>query len=137
MMQNKKLAAELHKLENVKNKKYTHIFKIIFGVLLVAIQLLSKFNESVKESVFCSVVLTFIVNMIEIFLWNIKTGITITNAFQKVLEESGRKTNAIWVDKCSEVCNRLMKSWLEKMVEKCIQHIIKKNPLLLKDLLEP
>ena len=54
-----------------------------------------------------------------------------------MLEESGRKTNAIWVDKCSEVCNRLMKSWLEKMVEKCIQHIIKKNPLLLKDLLEP
>ena len=137
MMQNKKLAEELHKLENVKNKKYTHIFEIIFGVLLVAIQLLSKFNESVKESVFCSVVLTFIVNMIEIFLWNIKTGITITNAFQKVLEESGRKTNAIWVDKYSEVCNRLMKSWLEKMVEKCIQHIIKKNPLLLKDLLEP
>ena len=137
MMQNKKLAEELHKLENVKNKKYTHIFEIIFRVLLVAIQLLSKFNESVKESVFCSVVLTFIVNMIEIFLWNIKTGITITNAFQKVLEESGRKTNAIWVDKCSEVCNRLMKSWLEKMVEKCIQHIIKKNPLLLKDLLEP
>ena len=137
MMQNKKLAEELHKLENVKNKKYTHIFEIIFGVLLVAIQLLSKFNESVKESVFCSVVLTFIVNMIEIFLWNIKTGITITNAFQKVLEESGRKTNAIWVDKCSEVCNRLMKSWLEKMVEKWIQHIIKKNPLLLKDLLEP
>ena len=41
-----------------------------------------------------------------------KKGITITNAFQKMLDESGRKTNKIWVDKGSEFYNRLMKSWL-------------------------
>ena len=43
-------------------------------------------------------------------------GITITNAFQKILKESNRKPNKIWVDKGSEFYNRSMKSWLEKMV---------------------
>ena len=37
-----------------------------------------------------------------------KIGITITNAFQKVLKESNRKPNKIWVDKCSEFSNRSM-----------------------------
>ena len=57
-------------------------------------------------------------------------GITITNAFQKILDESnhcvwsktlativkskGHKPNKIWVDKGSELYNRSMKSWLEK-----------------------
>ena len=45
-----------------------------------------------------------------------KKGITITNAFQKILKESNRKPNKIWVDKGSEFYNRSMKSWLEKMV---------------------
>ena len=43
-----------------------------------------------------------------------KKGITITNAFQKILKESNRKPNKIWVDKGSEFYNRSMKSWLEK-----------------------
>ena len=43
-----------------------------------------------------------------------KEGITITNAFQKILKESNRKPNKIWVDKGSVVYNSSMKSWLEK-----------------------
>ena len=31
-----------------------------------------------------------------------KKGITITNAFQKILKESNRKSNKIWVDRGSE-----------------------------------
>ena len=31
-----------------------------------------------------------------------KKGITITNAFQKILDESNRKPNKIWVDKSDE-----------------------------------
>ena len=42
-----------------------------------------------------------------------KEGITIVNAFQKVLDESGRKPNKIWVDKGSEFYNRSKKSWLQ------------------------
>ena len=39
-------------------------------------------------------------------------GITITNAFQKILDESNLKPNKTWVDKCSEFYNRSMNSWL-------------------------
>ena len=42
-----------------------------------------------------------------------KKGITITKAFQKILDGSGRKLNKIWVDKGSEFYNRSMKSWLK------------------------
>ena len=38
----------------------------------------------------------------------------ITSAFQKILYESNRKSNKIWVDKGSEFFNRWMKSWLGK-----------------------
>ena len=39
---------------------------------------------------------------------------TIVNAFQKILDDSKRKPNKIWVDKGSEFYNRSMKSQLEK-----------------------
>ena len=42
-----------------------------------------------------------------------KTGITITNTFQKILNESNCKPNKIWVDKGSEFYNRSMNSWLQ------------------------
>ena len=42
-----------------------------------------------------------------------KKAITVTNVFQKVLDESSRKPNQIWVDKGSELYNRSMKSWLQ------------------------
>ena len=44
----------------------------------------------------------------------IKKGITITNAFQKILDESRCKPNRIWVHKGSESYNKSIKSWLEK-----------------------
>ena len=37
-----------------------------------------------------------------------KKGITVTNAFQKVLDEFNRKPNKIWVDKSSEFDNTLL-----------------------------
>ena len=43
-----------------------------------------------------------------------KKGITIIDAFQKILDESNRKPNKIWVDKGGEFYNKSMKSWLEK-----------------------
>ena len=42
-----------------------------------------------------------------------KIGITITNAFQKIIDESNRKPNKMWVDKGSEFYNRSMKSFLQ------------------------
>ena len=43
-----------------------------------------------------------------------KKGIIITHNFQKVLDESNRKPNKIWVDKGSELYNKSIKLWLEK-----------------------
>ena len=42
-----------------------------------------------------------------------KKGITVTNAIQKMLEESNPKPNKIWVNKGSEFYNSSMKSWLQ------------------------
>ena len=38
---------------------------------------------------------------------------TIANAFQKILDKSGRKENKIWVDKESEFYNSSFKKWLK------------------------
>ena len=62
--------------------------------------------------------LTLIAN---IYMWVIplkdkKRG-TVTNAFQKILDESKHKpskANKLWFDKGGELYNRSMKSWLEK-----------------------
>ena len=60
--------------------------------------------------------LIFLVNMHALFLSpsKDKIGITTTNAFQKILDESNRKPNNIWIDKSSEFYNRSMKLWLKK-----------------------
>ena len=75
-------------------------------------QLINKFNKG----------FLFLLSIIDIYskyAWVIplkdKKGITITNAFQKILDKSNCKPNKIWVDKGSEFYNRSMKSWLEKM----------------------
>ena len=74
-------------------------------------QLISRFNIGIR----------FLLCVIDIFskyAWviplNNKKGITIANAFQKILDESGHKPNKIWIDKGSGFYNRSMKSWLDK-----------------------
>ena len=42
-----------------------------------------------------------------------KKGISIVNAFQKILKESDRKSNKIWVDKGSKFYNSSFKKWLK------------------------
>ena len=77
---------------------------------LADMQLISKFN---KESRF----LLYAIDIYSKYDWAIrlkdKKSITITNAFQKILKESSRKPNKIWVDKGSRFYNRSMKWWLE------------------------
>ena len=43
-----------------------------------------------------------------------KKGVTIVNAFQKVLDDVNRKPNEIWLDKGSEFYNSSMTFWSEK-----------------------
>ena len=70
----------------------------IWGVCLVDMQLLSKFDKGFR----------FLLCVIDIFskyAWVIplkdKKGISIVNAFQIILKNSNRKPNKIWVDKGS------------------------------------
>ena len=72
---------------------------------------MSKFNKGIR----------FLLSVVDIYskyAWVIplkyKKGITITNAFQKILKESNWKPSNIWVDKGSEFYNSSMKSWSEK-----------------------
>ena len=43
-----------------------------------------------------------------------KKDVSIVNAFQKLLDKSGRKPNKIWVEKGSEFYNRSFKKWLKE-----------------------
>ena len=81
------------------------------GADLVDMQLISKFNKGIRP-------LLCVIEIYSEYAWvislNDKKGITITNAFQKILKESNSKPNKIWFNKRSEFYNRSMKSWLEK-----------------------
>ena len=72
-------------------------------------QLLSKYNKRI-----CFL---FTIDLYSKYAWVIsltdKKGITITNAFQKILDESNRRPSKMLVDKGSELYNRSMKSWLQ------------------------
>ena len=112
-----KLAEELHKPIIRKFKKrtvYSGFKDNIWGADLADMQLISKFNKGFR----------FLLCVIDIFskyAWAVplkdKKGITITNGFQKILKESNRKPNKIWVDKGSESCNTFVKKWL---ILKCL-----------------
>ena len=117
-------------LENFKKEKYTLKEKgNIQGADIADIQLISKFKDGIRFAL-CAIA-TF-----SKYAWVIplkdKKGITITKPFQKILDESNRQPNKIWIDKGIEFYNRSMKSWL--IMQKFIQNIMKENQLLLKDL---
>ena len=96
----------------------------IWGAYLADMQLIREFNKGIR-------LLLCVIDIFSKYAWiapsKDKKSITITNASQKILDESKRKRNKIWVDKGSAFYNLSMK---------CIQHIMKENLLLLKDLLK-
>ena len=72
---------------------------------------MSKFNKRFR----------FLLCVIDIFskyAWVIplkdKKGVSIVNAFQKILKDSDRKPNKTWVDKGSEFYRNSFKKWLKK-----------------------
>ena len=40
--------------------------------------------------------------------------ISVTNGFNKIIKQSGRKPNKIWVDQGSELYNHVFKRWLSR-----------------------
>ena len=81
----------------------------LWGVDLADMQLLSKFNKGFRF-------LLCVIDVFSKYAWVIplkdKKGISIVNAFQKILNKFNRKPNKIWVDKGSEFYNNYFKKWL-------------------------
>ena len=111
--ENIQLVDELHKpiIRKFKKRKVHSSFRDnIWGVDLADMQLLSKCNKRFR----------YLLCVIDIFSKYAcvipikdKKGVSIVNAFQKLLKESNRKPNKIWVDKGSEFYNNSFKKWLQ------------------------
>ena len=82
-------------------------------------QLITKFNKGFRFSlcvidIFSKCSLCSMLNAQRVIPLKDKKGITITNAFQKILDESNRKPTKILADKGSKLYNRSLKSYLQK-----------------------
>ena len=94
-MSNQKLADKLHKpmIRNFKRTKFHSSFKDnIWGADIADMQLISKYNKEIKY-------LLCVIDIFSKYTWVVpkkdKRGITVVNAFQKVLDNSKRKPNRI------------------------------------------
>ena len=101
------LADELHKpviKKFNKRKVYSQFRDNIWEVDLADMQSLSKNNESIKY-LLCAIDLfsnyAFFVPLKD------KKGISIVNAFNKIIKQSNRKPNKIWVDPEGEFYKRM------------------------------
>ena len=106
------LADELHKpIINKFNKRkvYSQFKDNIWGVDLADMQSLSRKNKGIKH-LLCAIDLyskyAFAIPLKD------KKGISIVNAFNKIIKQSNRKPNKIWVDQGGEFCNNVFKKWL-------------------------
>ena len=92
------LAEELHKplLENLKEEQFIQDLNNIWAADLADMQLMSMFNKRFRF-------LLCVVDIFSKYAWVVplkdKKGITITDAFQKILDDSDRKPNKIWLIK--------------------------------------
>ena len=106
------LADELHKtvIRKFEKRKVCSQFKDnIWGVGLADMQSLSRKNKGIKY-LLCAIDLyskyTFVIPLKD------KKGISIVNAFNKIIKQSNRKPNKIWVDQEGEFYNNVFKKWL-------------------------
>ena len=106
----RQLAEELPKqiIRKFKKRKVESTFTDNIWVADLSDMLLrSKFDKGVRS-------LLWLIGIYSKYAWVIPLkdtkGNTITNTFQKLLDESKRKPNKIWVDKGIEFYNRSMKS---------------------------
>ena len=106
------LANELHKpiiRKFNKRKVYSQFQDNIWGVDLADMQSLSRKNKGIKY-LLCVIDLyskyAFVIPLKD------KEGISIVNAFNKIIKQSYRKPNKIWVDQGGEFYNNIFEKWL-------------------------
>ena len=113
ILSNQELAEELHKpviKKFEKRKLQSSFIDSIWVAYLADTQLVSKYINRFRF-------LLCVVDNYYKFAWVIplkdERSITITNTFQKILNESNHKPNRIWVDKESESYNRSVVLWMQ------------------------
>ena len=83
----------------------------IWGVDLADMSLISKFNKGIKY-------LLCVIDLFSRYAWVVgikdKKGESIVKGFKKILDNSKRKPNKIWVDYGSEFYNKKFKSFLKE-----------------------
>ena len=106
------LADEFHKpiiKKFDKRKVYSQFKDNIWGVDLADMQSLRRKNKGVKY-LLCAIDLhsryAFVIPLKD------KKGISVVNAFDKIIKQSNRKPNKIWVDKGGEFYNIVFEKWL-------------------------
>ena len=106
------LAHECHKpiiIKFNKRKVYSQFKGNIWGVDLADMQSLSRKNKGIKY-LLCAIDLhskyAFVIPLKD------KKGISIVNAFNKIIKQSSRKPNKIWVDQGGEFYNNVFEKWL-------------------------
>ena len=106
------LADELHKpiiKKFDKRKVYSQFKDNVWGVDLADMQSLRRKNKGIKY-LLCAIDLyskyAFVIPLKD------KKGISIVNAFNKIIKQSNRKPNKIWVDQGGEFYNNVFKKWL-------------------------
>ena len=108
------LADELHKpaIKNFnKRNVYSRFKDNIWGVDLADMQSLSKKNKGIK---YLLCVIDLFSKYAFVVLLKDKKGISIVNAFDKIIKQSNRKPNKIWVDQGGEFYNNAFKKWLSE-----------------------
>ena len=106
------LADELHKpiiRKFNKRKVYSQFKDNIWGVDLADMQSLSRKNKGIKY-LLCAIDLfskyVFVIPLKD------KKGISIVHAFNKIIKQSNRKPNKIWIDQGGEFYNNVFEKWL-------------------------
>ena len=93
----------------IKRKVYSQFKDNIWGADLADMQSLSRKNKGIKY-LLCTIDLyskhAFVIPLKD------KKGISIVNAFDKIIKQSNRKPNKIWVDQGGEFYNNVFKKWL-------------------------
>ena len=107
---NYQLANKFHKqiIKKFKRRKVSSSFRDnIWGVDLADMQSLSKYNKGIKY-LLCAI------DLFSKYEWVVslkdKGGITIVNAFQKIISK-GRNSNNIWVDRAGDIYNKLLRNF--------------------------
>ena len=109
---NLQLAKELHKpiIRNLKKNSLFWIQKQYLGCWFSWYTINSIYNKGIKYLLCAN-------DLFSKYAWVIpikdKKGVSIVDAFQKILGNSNRKPNKIWVEKGREFCNNSFKKWLK------------------------